>query len=96
MQNPLSERHQNALKAAARSTDDPAFFNANEALDRVIAKIKAEVPEAFLTKADLKNRRFVYAPADPEGRDHTPFQSAMRYTPSAHERATHKRQKATA
>lgn len=74
----LLTRHKEALAQAARAPDDRDFTKNNDELDAVIARIKAERPEAFLNAADLKARCFVHTPPAREGQSPTPYARALR------------------
>lgn len=74
----LFPRHKEALAQAARAPNHHAFTSRNDKLDEVIAQIKAERPEAFLTTADLKARCFVHTPPAREGQPPTRYARALR------------------
>ena len=74
----LSEHHKQALSQAARAPDHPEYTKTNDDLEVVIARIKAERPEAFLTNDDLKARCFVHKPPYREGFEPTPYARALR------------------
>ena len=93
MQPNIFDNHRSMLQAACRKPDHPEFTKPNSDLDTVIAVIKAERPEAFLTPDDLEYRCFVHAPTEIPGKAPTPYRSAMRYRLSATEQQSQSLQK---
>lgn len=79
--------HKEALAQAARPADHPEFTARNDDLEEVIKRIKKERPEAFLTAADLKARRFVHTPPAREGQEPTRYAQALRDRLSPFEQA---------
>jgi hypothetical protein len=74
----LSEHHKQALSQAARAPDHPEYTKINSNLERVIERIKAERPEAFLTFHDMQARCFVHKPPYHAGQEPTPYARALR------------------
>lgn len=88
-------RHKQALVRACRAPAHPEYTLRNDDLEEVIAQIKQERPEAFLTADDLAKRVFVHKPPNREGREPMVFSHALRdhLTPSekAARKAAHER-----
>lgn len=86
----IFQRHKAALVQVSRAPTHTDYTKRNDDLETVIAAIKQERPEAFLTAEDLAKRVFVHTPPSREGREPMTYMRSIRDHLSPAEKADRK------